>query len=330
LRIVETPEVDVGAQPVIAAIGTFDGVHLGHMQLFETALDIKAATGLPVMAAGFHPHPKSLVKSGNDYEALLTPLEEKQALLEDMGLDYFWAIPFTREVSQLSPREFTHIYLRNKIRAEHIVCGFNFAFGYKRQGNPQVLRKLGQEMGFEVSVVPPYTIDGEVVSSTKVRQLLSQGDAERAAALLGRPYCIYGPATKGQDIYMETGIPAWQVLFPADKFLPKNGVYAVWARASKQLYPAVVSLGTSLEVHIPIFARDLQTVSLQGEGMQLFFMKHIKGERRFESRVHREKQMKTDLEAALAVLKPHGTAYHDRGLFTPIGAYDRIFSADIP
>jgi riboflavin kinase/FMN adenylyltransferase len=376
LRIVETPEVDISEQPVVAAIGAFDGVHLGHIQLFETALEVKSRTGLPVMAVGFHPHPKSLVKSGDDYDALLTPLEEKQALLADLGLDYFWAIPFTREMAQLSPRDFAHTYLRRMIRAQHIVCGFNFTFGHKRQGNPQVLRELGHEMGFEVSVVPPYTIEGEVVSSTKIRRLLSQGDVEGASLLLGRPYCIYGPATEGTDVYRRIGMPTCKVDFPADKFLPKAGVYAAWARAwagaprdaagckgaalCRDLYPGVASLATtrgcwkssdsretgestvSLEVHLPEFGAWACSQGIPDMGalqsMQLFFVKHIREERRCEGKQHletkerleehQEERMKADIQAALAALAPRDTGCRDGGLFTRISAYDRILNAD--
>lgn len=334
LKTVETPEADVQEQPVIAAIGTFDGVHLGHRQLFETALKIKAGTGLPVMAVAFHPHPKSLVKPGNDYETLITPIEEKQALLEDIGLDYFWSIHFTREMSQLSPREFTRTYLRNQVRADHVVCGFDFTFGYRAQGNPEVLKQIGREMGFSVSVVPPYTIDGEVASSTKVRRLLSEGNVERAAAFLGRPYCIYGKILREERGDSQTGGPVFQMCFPADKFLPKEGVYAVWARAGLNLSPALANLRTGsasregktvLEVHVPGLTRPAGTKS-----MQLFFVKHIREERRFESRELAEKQTRTDVASVLAAFGSQGTDSGDRGLFTRISAYDRILSADIP
>lgn len=333
LKTVATPEVDVGARPVIAAIGAFDGLHLGHRQLFETALKIKAGTGLPVMVIGFHPHPKSLVKPGGDYESLLTPMEEKQALLEDMGIDYFWPIHFTREMSQLSPREFTRMYLRDKIQADHVVCGFNFTFGYKAEGNPQVLHQIGQDMGFEVSVVPPYTIDGEVVSSTRIRRLLSEGDVERAAVFLDRPYCIYGDATGDNETQSQAGMPVFRLSFPQDKFLPKPGVYAVWARTSRFLKPAVASLRTNLtsgETRAVLQVYVGAIPASRAEGMQLFLMKHIREERQFELGKQAGTQIKVDYEAALAALKPQGQDFHDKGLFTRISAYDKILSADIP
>lgn len=335
LKTVETPGVDVGSQQVVAAIGAFDGVHLGHRQLFETALEIKNRTSLPVMAVTFTPHPKSLVKSNNGYQTLITPPDEKKALLEDMGVDYFWAMPFTRDVSRVRPREFIRTYLRTLIKAQYIVCGFNFAFGHQRQGTPELLKQIGQEMGFEVSVVPPYTVEGEVVSSTRIRRLLSEGDMEGASKLLGRPYCIYGHIVRGYGAGRQMGMPTSNVCFPADKFLPKNGVYAVWIRGcGDEPVPAVANLGVKptfggsrigLEVHIPGFNGQLY-----GGSMQVFFVKYIREERRFESRELLKEQVDMDVQTALSVLGAHGMEFPGKGLFTRIGAYDRIFYANIP
>ena len=188
-------------------------------------------------------------------------------------------------------------------------------------------------MGFEVSVVPPYTIDGEVVSSTRIRRLLSEGDVERAAVFLDRPYCIYGDATGDNETQSQAGMPVFRLSFPQDKFLPKPGVYAVWARTSRFLKPAVASLRTNLtsgETRAVLQVYVGAIPASRAEGMQLFLMKHIREERQFELGKQAGTQIKVDYEAALAALKPQGQDFHDKGLFTRISAYDKILSADIP
>lgn len=335
MKTVVRPGIDLQSHNTIAAIGAFDGVHLGHRQLFKKALAIKEEVNLPVIAVTFHPHPKSLTRSKSRYATLITPLDEKKALLEGLGVDYFWAIPFTKDVSRMSPREFAGNYLRTQIKANLVVCGFNFGFGYKRQGTPERLMEFGEEMGFEVEVVPPYKVGGKVVSSTRIRQLLGAGDVEEAGRLLGRPYCVYGPIVRGDGRGRQMGTPTSNVSFPADKLMPKNGVYAVWVRGcGRELEPAVANVGVRptfggehvrLEVHVPGFCGQLY-----GERMQVFFMKHIREERKFESKEILKKQIKTDIQTALSFLGTCGMGFPGRNSFTHIEAYDRIFYANLP
>jgi riboflavin kinase/FMN adenylyltransferase len=307
LKIVVKPEEDLGTQKVIVAIGFFDGVHRGHRELFNTALEIKGKTNLPVVAVTFDPHPKSLIQPSDGYNTLLTPVHEKKALFEAMGVDYLWAIPFTTGLLRLSPEEFIKHYLCSLIRSQHIVCGFNFTFGYRGQGTPQYLEQVGMDMGFSVSVVPPFTLGGEVVSSTRIRQLLADGNMEEAAELLGRPYCVHGDIVAGDGIGRQIGTPTANVGFPEDKLLPRSGVYAVLARCmGGRLRPAVANVGvrptfsgsrTRVEVHIPGFSGQLY-----GKSMQVFFMKYIREERKFKSRELLKSQIEADIEAALLAL----------------------------
>lgn len=307
MKIVVKPEEDPGTQKVIAAIGFFDGVHRGHRELFNTALAIKGKTNLPVAAVTFDPHPKSLIQPSDGYNTLLTPVHEKKALFEDMGADYLWAIPFTTDLLRLSPEEFIRRYLCSLIRVQHVVCGFNFTFGYQGQGTPQYLEQVGMDMGFSVSVVPPFTVGGEVVSSTRIRQLLADGNMEEAAELLGRLYCVYGDVVAGDGIGRQIGTPTANIGLPEDKLLPRNGVYAVLARCMEgRLRPAVANVGvrptfsgsrTRVEVHIPGFSGQLY-----GKSMQVFFMKYIREERKFKTRELLKNQIEADIEEALLAL----------------------------
>jgi riboflavin kinase/FMN adenylyltransferase len=335
LETVVNPEQTPGNQRVIAAIGAFDGLHRGHKELFKTALKIKDKTGLPVVAVTFQPHPKSLIKSCREYTALLTTEQEKKMLLENMGIDYFWAIPFTVDVSRLSPREFIRHYLCTLVRAQHLVCGFNFTFGYRGQGTPKFLEEIGVDMGFKVTVVPPFTVHGELVSSTRIRQLLADGRVDEVIDLLGRPYCVFGEVVRGDGIGRQMGTPTSNIDFPCDKLLPTAGVYAVFVRdKGSEVRPAVANVGvrptfggsrTRVEVHIPGFSGELY-----GGSMQVFFMKYIRGERKFSSRELLRNQIEADIKTALSVLGPLGVEFPGRDSFTLIGAYDRISHANLP
>ncbi|HOK64441.1 MAG TPA: bifunctional riboflavin kinase/FAD synthetase [Bacillota bacterium] len=315
---------------MIAAVGVFDGVHLGHKELFRTALDLKKDTQLPVAAVTFSPHPKVILNENNCIFGLLTLEEEKKALLEVMGIDYYWAVPFSREVARLSPEEFVDNYLCAYMETKYIVCGFNFTFGYKGAGTPRYLKSIERDKGFEVKIVPPFEIEGEVVSSTRIRELISDGDVERANRFLGRPYCVYGEVIKGNGVGGQIGVPTSNIDFSPNKLIPRRGVYAVFARlVCGELMPAVANVGvrptfggvhTRMEVHIPGFSKELY-----GEKMQVFFLKYLREEQKFASPYSLKEQIQSDIEEALLVSKSQLRQGFDLDSFTLLSAYDRIF-----
>ena len=174
--------MELKAKQLIVAIGVFDGVHLGHKELLKTALELRTETGLPIIAVTFSPHPKMVLDQSNGHLRLLTPEREKQILLEGMGIDYYWAIPFTQEVARLSAEQFAEHYLCTLLKSRYVVCGFNFTFGYMGMGTPEYLQEICEDKGFEVVVVPPFEIRGEVVSSTKIRKLVMDGMSRHRAS----------------------------------------------------------------------------------------------------------------------------------------------------
>ncbi len=335
LKTVELPQRDMESKPVVAVVGTFDGVHLGHEQLFKTALGIKRKTGLPVMAVTFTPHPKSLLKLDNGYQTLISPLNEKRVLLAALGVDYFWAICFTKAVSEMEPEEFVLSYLSETAKAQYIVCGFNFRFGYKRQGTAKMLEQIGRQIGIQVSIVPPFMLEGNVVSSTKIRHMLYRGDIEGASRYLGRPYFVNGYVKDKFYDKNDVNIFGANIGFPSDKILPKDGIYAVYVRTpGQELLPGLSKIGASddisgedrmLQVYVPNFSSQSEQRS-----MQVFFMKYIREERGRKCEEFDKGLITTDMENAISLLDSYGSEFPFPDLFTHTRAYDRISYANLP
>ncbi len=337
MRIVEDGNTGT-KNGVVAALGVFDGVHAGHQALFREAMAQRDRLGIPAMAVTFHPHPRALIGGPECSVTLLTPPPEKIALIEDLGLDYFWPISFTRELANTSPEDFVRRYLVDTVKVRHVVCGFNFSFGKGGKGKPADLERLGQEHGFSVSVVPPFEVRGEVVSSTRIRADLDAGRVGDVEEGLCRPYCLWGTVIRGDGRGKTIGIPTSNVDVPQGKALPGNGVYSALVRASlsgeaagRRLLerPAVVNIGirptfhgkdTRVEVHIPGFRG-----SLYGERIQVFLIRRLRGERAFPSVEQLRAQVEKDILAAgQEPLQKPGAG--QRASFTVPKAYDRMLS----
>ncbi len=332
-------ELDRALSPegVVAAIGVFDGFHLGHQALLAEARRLSAEMGYPVLLMTFHPHPRTLTGNSGGHEKLLTPLHEKVLLAEDFGAEYFLVVEFTPKLASTGPFEFVAEYLVGRVRARHVVCGFNFTFGHKGSGTAKDLARWGEEMGFGVTVVPPCEAGGEIVSSTKIRDALERGDVSRAARLLGRPYCLTGRVTHGDGRGRLLGIPTSNVSAPEDKLVPANGVYAAYARFLREetldMLPSVVNVGTRptfngqevrVECHIPGFHG-----SLYGSNMQVLFLERIRDERRFPDASSLRDEVLRDIAFLESRIEPGG-AWLKEHSFTLPGGYDRILQTNLP
>ena len=327
---------EIAGKDTVVALGVFDGVHLGHQTLLREAAKISAQDGLPLVAVTFHPHPRSLTGQTNGYDRLLTPPEEKAALIEDCGATHLVTLPFTKELASTPARNFAVRYLHDTIRAKHVVCGFNFTFGYRGAGTPQDLAEWGRELGFATHIVPPYVAGGEVVSSTRVRAFLEDGDTVAAAQCLGRPHCVWGRVSPGDGRGRRIGTPTSNLAVPEDKLLPADGVYAAWARfvaggsgqpLRAEESPCVVNIGTRptfggsglrVEVHIPGFSGDLY-----GRPMQVFFLRRLRDERRFPDASALKAQIEEDIAETLRT-------YAEGPSFTVPGAYGRMLASELP
>lgn len=246
------------------AIGNFDGVHRGHQAMIRRLRELADEHAAPAVVLTFDPHPITILRPGNAPPRLST-LDRKQELLERHGVDCTIAVPTSRELLQLEPEEFFQQIVLTKLQAAGLVEGPNFYFGRDRRGDVTLLRSLCDSFGLFLDVVPPMAVDGTMVSSSLIRDLVSRGELRRAVQFLGHPYQLHGVVSTGAGRGAELGFPTANVT-GVKTLLPADGVYAARARASDAWHPAAVHLGPNptfadgdrkLEVHLLDFAGDL-------------------------------------------------------------------------
>jgi riboflavin kinase/FMN adenylyltransferase len=252
----------------------------------------------------FHPHPLKIL-APDACPSLITTYEEKVSLLRASGIDLLLMVPFTRRFSEMPAAEFAKKILKEKLGAREIFVGFNFRFGKGREGTVERLRELGRELGFGVNEVQEVAVEGEVVSSTKIRNLIKAGNMEHAARLLGRPYAITGSVGLGDQRGRKLGFPTANVE-PRQEIMPYPGVYAIRVLADGRLYDGVANAGFRptfdkhdfcLEAHLFDFLGDLY-----GKEITVFFISKIRDEKRFDSLEALVEQIQEDARTARAVL----------------------------
>ena len=271
----QTPEGELAA-----ALGSFDGLHLGHRQVIGNTL---SAPGLRPAVITFQQNPSfSLQKKP---VPLLTTNEQKLALLEEMGVEVVYLLPFDR-IRDMEPEDFVEaLYRVCRIRA--LSCGFNFRFGKNGRGDAGLLKELCREKGIELSVTPPVSVAGETVSSTRIRACLEQGDVQQAGQLLGRPFGYDFEVTHGRQLGRTWGTPTINQPFPAGYVMPRFGVYASLVEVEGQKYYGVTNIGVKptvgsdcalSETWIPEFSGDLY-----GKKVPVELLDFIRPERKFDS-----------------------------------------------
>ncbi|MEJ2080218.1 MAG: bifunctional riboflavin kinase/FAD synthetase [Acidobacteriota bacterium] len=274
------------AHPVMA-IGVFDGVHRGHQAVLgEVVARAHARAGTAVVLS-FFPHPQKVIAS-SDAPPLLQTFDQQAELLEQLGLDLFIRLPFTRQLSLLSPQEFVRdILVRTGIR--EVLVGENFRFGHKRAGDFSTLLRLGEEWGFRVRKAPIVVFRGARISSTRIRSHLKGGSVHLAKRMLSRPYEIRGSIIKGAMRGMRLGFPTANIR-PENELIPATGVYATRARVDGTRFVGATNIGyrptvhgfaereATVETHLLGFTGDIY-----GREMSLEFCYRIREERRFEN-----------------------------------------------
>lgn len=252
----------------ILTTGTFDGVHLGHQSIIKNLQDSVSQQNECVTIVTFEPHPQFIVRSAKrNGLKLLTTVDEKISILEGLGIDRLIIIPFDEKFAQLSSQEFIENILVKKIGFKKIIIGYDHAFGKNRQGNYEILKRLSEKYDYSIMVVPAFSLNGVTISSTKIRKLLSIGDVELAAQYLGRNYRLTGKVIKGEGRGRTIKIPTANIEpIASEKLIPKDGIYAVWARQGDQKYKGVLYIGMkptfafnnrTIELHIFDFSGDL-------------------------------------------------------------------------
>lgn len=284
----------------VVTLGNFDGVHLGHQRIFEQVKAEALKRGGESVVITFEPHPLKILSPEN-CPPLLTPFNKKMMFLESTGVDKVLCLRFTSAFAELSPLVFVKSILVEKIGAQGVFVGYNYRFGKGKSGDADSLKRICAQFGIEVKVVEALTVDDTIVSSSKIRELIREGEVKKASALLGRDYPVIGRVISGTQRGHALGFPTAN-LEMAEELYPKPGVYAVRVEWRRQYFNGVANLGYnptfegkvfSLEVHLLNFSRDLY-----GEELHVYFSERIRNEIYFSSAESLIEQIKKDIEWA--------------------------------
>lgn len=288
--------------PAIVSVGNFDGVHRAHRAVIdEIVRRAQAAKALSVVVT-FEPHPSRILRPDHAFK-LLTPAPEKLRLLQTTAVDAVLVLPFTRDLSLMTPHQFAHEILKKRLHARELHEGYNFHFGHKAAGNIQVLRELGREMGFEVHHYPEMRLRGERVSSTHIRKLISEGRVSRARHLLSRPFSILSTPGRGRGYGSKYTVPTIN-LARFEELVPKDGVYITRARVGEECFDSVTNVGNrptfgadsfAVETHLLNF-HPLQ-LSAETE-VELHFLDRLRDEIKFPSVEALKEQIGRDVRKA--------------------------------
>lgn len=274
-------------QPSIVTIGVFDGVHRGHQALLKQLVEQAQASNRLSVALTFHPHPDVYFGKVSGRYYLTTP-EERARLIGALGVDYVITLPFDDALRIVRAADFVG-RLRDHLKLEWLWIGTDFALGYQREGTPELLRTLGDEIGFSVRAIALIEGGGAAISSTQIRSALALGDVEAAAGLLGRPYSVRGLVVHGEARGRSIGFPTANIDIWREQIIPANGVYAGWAILGEgeqaERYMAVTNVGlrptfdgqgVTVETHLLDFDRDIY-----GQSLAFTFEKRLRAEQKF-------------------------------------------------
>ncbi len=284
------------------AIGSFDGIHLGHKAIIERLINIANEKRLLPILLTFDPHPR--IAFGQDFY-ILTTVYEREILLREYNLPSIVHIKFTEKVSELRYDDFVAKYLVDTLGTKLIIVGYDHHFGKGRGGNPENLTKLGKKMGFETVILPPVKIDDSEVKSSNIRKFLKRGDIKSASKYLGHPYMVAGKAMPGRGLGSHIGYPTANIHFPQYKILPPDGVYVAKAciQPSQAFQDAMVYIGKAptfvdhermFEVHI--FNHDGSP--LYGKNLVVRLLEHIRQDITFHSIEELKTQIDRDAQVA--------------------------------
>jgi len=285
----------------VVTIGVFDGVHKGHIKILNHLKELAKKVNGESVILTFWPHPKTVMQKKAKVVPLLSTLDEKKKLIEDIGIEHLIILPFTHEFSMLSYEEFIRDILFKGIKTKYLVIGHNHQFGKGRAGNFDKLNKFSKDLGFNIVKLEAQVIDDEQVSSTKIRKALKKGRLDIANKFLGYEYFFSGKVIKGFKLGRDIGFPTANIeLLNPEKIIPKGGVYAVRVKFEKNIYFGMMNIGfkptvnnqvdlKSIEVHIFKIDKDLY-----GKELIIFINKKIREEIKFQNIEKLKNQLKID------------------------------------
>lgn len=296
------------SKDTVLTLGTFDGIHLGHQQIISAVIEKAKHSKMRSFVITFDPHPRKVL-SKDDKVYLLSSLDEKIEVFDKLGVENLFIINFTKEFSGQSAEIFIKKYLVDGIGLNDIVIGYDHHFGKGRGGNADTLTAIGTEENFNTTIIPSYLLDDRIISSTKIRNALIDGDVALAAKMLGRYYQFSGTVVGGDKRGKSLGYPTANIELEAqEKLLPLIGIYAVKVRLSSITYNGLLSIGrrptfyTDGEVVSEVYIYDFDK-QIYGEKITIELVERLRGEEKFNSKEELIAQMNKDKENGIKVLK---------------------------
>jgi riboflavin kinase/FMN adenylyltransferase len=298
----------------VVSVGNFDGVHRAHRHVIDEIVRRAKATNARSVVVTFDPHPSRILRPDHSFK-LLTPLPEKLHLLEATGIDTVLLLPFSRDLSLMTPHQFAHEILKKRLHASEVHEGYNFRFGHKAAGNVRTLREFGAEMGFVVHDYPEMRLRGENVSSSHIRKLLSEGRVSRARHLLARPFSILSTPGRGRGYGSKYTVPTIN-LAHYEELVPKDGVYVSRTRVGSgdrsECFDSVTNVGNrptfgadsfAIETHLLNFHPLELTAETE---VELHFLDRLRDEIKFPSVEALREQIGRDVKKAQKYLRRLG------------------------
>ena len=299
MQVIQRPH---SAGERVVALGMFDGVHRGHRTLLLNAKRLADEMGVPLRVCTFNRHPLEIIRPENPPEMIST-IPERASLLYEIGVDEMELIPFDQATADMEPEVFLE-RMRSFMNVKAVVVGWNYSFGRQGRGNAELLQEDGEKHGYKVLVEPPATLeDGTVISSTLIRQMLKEGNTERAAELLGYPYTLTGTVAEGKHEGHSLGFPTANIEPWRRKVLPKYGVYTGLLETDTHTLPAVVNIGIQPTIpsgRVTVEAHVLtESPELYGQKVRLSLLKMLREEIQFRSRQELSDQIESDRNTAM-------------------------------
>ena len=288
-------------------IGAFDGVHLGHQKILKELTAAAHSNQASAVVLTFFPHPVEVLRGPRNAFYLTSP-QEKAERIAALGIDALITHPFTQETVSISARDFV-AQLKKQLDLQQLWVGHNFALGHNREGDVPALRAFGADLGFSVHLVEAVEVEGEVVSSSRIRALLAEGDIQTAARLLRRPYGFSGEVVTGANRGRSLGIPTANLKIWEKRAVPASGVYVTWVTLKNKRWGAVTNIGTRPTFDDKLAAPVVETHILDydggdfyGQTLRLDFLARLRAEQRFDGVGALLAQIQKDIEAARTVL----------------------------
>lgn len=294
--IKDTDLKDIQTSDNYIALGSFDGLHLGHLSLIHKVHEEAENNGGKSIVYTFKNHPRAVLNKENAPK-LLMDNNEKAEILESYGIDMLYFQEFNSEFMKITPKEFIE-FLINRFNAKGLVVGFNYKFGYKNMGDTELLKELSKEYGFELFIMEPCKYNGEVISSTRVRKSIEEGNMHEAYEMLGHPFRLRGEVMHGRKIGRTIGFPTANLNYDKKFIFPRVGVYYTNVKVNNIIYKGITSVGNNptvdgksltIETYILDFDEDIY-----GKNIEVFFIKKIRNEKKFNGIEQLKDQLKKD------------------------------------